>query len=102
MKEFLGDVYDQPQSEFYLTEKSRFADEYDKDKDGFLSGEELNSWLIPDIKQTAVDEADHLIESSGKTNVSIFRFSIVFIVYFAGRQAFHRRSCQQLRIVCWK
>jgi hypothetical protein len=47
IKEFLGDVHDQPQSEFYLTEKSRFTDEYDKNKDGFLSGDELNSWLIP-------------------------------------------------------
>jgi len=64
LKEFLGDVHEQPQSEFFLTEKSRFTDEYDTDKDGFLSGHELNSWLIPDIKKTAVDEAEHLIKSA--------------------------------------
>ncbi|KAI6241270.1 hypothetical protein M3Y99_00351900 [Aphelenchoides fujianensis] len=64
LREFLGDIHEQPQSEFYLTEKSRFADEYDKDKDGFLAGEELRSWLIPDVRHTAVEEAEHLISAS--------------------------------------
>ncbi|KAI6178435.1 hypothetical protein M3Y98_00500500 [Aphelenchoides besseyi] len=64
LREFLGEIHEQPQSEFYLTEKSRFADEYDKNKDGFLADEELRQWLIPDIHQTAHDEAEHLISTA--------------------------------------
>jgi hypothetical protein len=68
----LGDVHDQPESEFFVTEKSRFVEEYDVNKDGFLEGDELKAWLVPDIKQTAVDEAEHLIKSSTNTkHVSI-------------------------------
>jgi Ca2+-binding EF-hand superfamily protein len=56
-----------------LTEKSRFSEEYDKDKDGFLAGEELRAWLIPDIKQTAADEAEHLVKSADGNKVTIFK-----------------------------
>jgi len=62
LKEFLGETYDQPNSEWYLTEKNRFDVEYDKDRDGYLSGEEINAWLIPDIRTTAKQEAEHLIK----------------------------------------
>uniref|UniRef100_A0A914CKF2 Reticulocalbin-3 n=1 Tax=Acrobeloides nanus TaxID=290746 RepID=A0A914CKF2_9BILA len=61
LREFLGDTYEQPQSEWYVTEKSRFEEEYDKNKDGFLEGEELRQWLIPDIQASAVSEAEHLL-----------------------------------------
>lgn len=71
MKEFLGDIADQPTSEFYLTEKSRFTDEYDKNKDGKLDKEELVSWLIPNLNVVAREEAVHLIESADKDHVSL-------------------------------
>uniref|UniRef100_A0A914L461 EF-hand domain-containing protein n=1 Tax=Meloidogyne incognita TaxID=6306 RepID=A0A914L461_MELIC len=65
LAEFLGDLAnEQPKSEWFLSEQSRFQDEYDKNKDGVLDGEEMRAWLVPDLKQTAKQEADHLIESA--------------------------------------
>jgi Ca2+-binding EF-hand superfamily protein len=64
LKEFLGETYDQPESEWFITEKNRFLEEYDKNGDKYLEGEELRAWLIPDIKETAVQEAKHLISSA--------------------------------------
>ncbi|CAK5096042.1 unnamed protein product [Meloidogyne enterolobii] len=65
LAEFLGDLTnEQPKSEWFLSEQSRFQDEYDKNKDGVLDGEEMRAWLVPDLKQTAKQEADHLIESA--------------------------------------
>uniref|UniRef100_A0A183BU04 Reticulocalbin-3 n=1 Tax=Globodera pallida TaxID=36090 RepID=A0A183BU04_GLOPA len=63
--EFMGDMaHEQPQSEWYQTEKTRFREEYDKDGDGFLNADELRAWLIPDLSQTAKQEAEHLIENA--------------------------------------
>ena len=61
LKEFMGETYDQPSSEWFTTEKERFVNEYDLNKDGFLEGEELRQWLIPDMQQTARQEAQHLL-----------------------------------------
>ncbi|CAD5206514.1 unnamed protein product [Bursaphelenchus okinawaensis] len=67
-KEFLGEIYEQPQSEFYVTEKSRFKEEYDRNKDGYLDGEELVDWLIPNLHTVAREEAEHLFSSADKDN----------------------------------
>ncbi|KAE9548993.1 hypothetical protein FO519_007797 [Halicephalobus sp. NKZ332] len=64
IKEFLGDVFEQPNSEYYATERDRFNNDYDKDRDGFLEGKELKEWLVPDIRIDAAKEAEHLIEGS--------------------------------------
>ncbi|CAD5209377.1 unnamed protein product [Bursaphelenchus xylophilus] len=66
LKEFLGEIYEQPQSEFYLTEKSRFKEEYDRNKDGYLDGAELTDWLIPNLHTVAREEAEHLFSSADK------------------------------------
>jgi Ca2+-binding EF-hand superfamily protein len=45
-------------------------EEYDKNGDGFLEDEELRAWLIPDLTQTARQEADHLIENADSDKAS--------------------------------
>lgn len=69
LQEFLGDTFEQPNSEWYATEKSRFTDEYDLNRDGFLSGEELKHWLVPDLLDTAKQEAQHLIKTADEDKV---------------------------------
>jgi Ca2+-binding EF-hand superfamily protein len=64
IKEYLGDIFEQPTSEYYITEQNRFNNDYDKNGDGFLTGTELRDWLVPDIRETALAEAKHLIEGS--------------------------------------
>ncbi|VDM40819.1 unnamed protein product [Toxocara canis] len=66
LKEFMGDIGDNIESEWYTVEKSRFEDEYDADKNGFLEGDEINKWLIPNLNETARQEAEHLISSADK------------------------------------
>ncbi|KAF7627234.1 hypothetical protein Mgra_00009466 [Meloidogyne graminicola] len=65
LSEFMGDLVNEHlKSEWYLSEQTRFQNEYDKNKDGILEGEELRAWLVPDLWQTAKHEANHLIESA--------------------------------------
>lgn len=68
----MGETYDQPSSEWFTTEKERFLNEYDLNKDGFLEGNELRLWLIPDMKQTAFQEAKHLILIADEDKVILF------------------------------
>ena len=58
-----------------MTEKTRFNEEYDKNGDGFLEGEELRAWLIPDLTQTAKQEADHLIDNSDTDKANYFKIN---------------------------
>ncbi|XP_067141442.1 calumenin-A [Centruroides vittatus] len=51
-------------SEDYIVEKDRFDTDYDKNRDGKLSKEEVLLWLIPNNNDIAESEADHLIDSS--------------------------------------
>uniref|UniRef100_A0A0N5A799 Reticulocalbin-3 n=1 Tax=Parastrongyloides trichosuri TaxID=131310 RepID=A0A0N5A799_PARTI len=66
LKEYMQETHDNPNSEWYEVEKKRFEEEYDKNKDGFLDKDEIRKWLIPDIKDTARQEAQHLIENADK------------------------------------
>lgn len=93
LKEYLGETYDQPNSEWFATEKVRFQEEYDKNNNGFLEGEELKVWLIPDLKETSKQEADHLLESADTDKVKrlrkggmqgLFIFEIYVWFYFSG------------------
>lgn len=107
MKEFLGDVADQPQSEWlvskrplshfrYITEKIRFEEEYDKDKDGFLHGEELRHWLVPDISQTAASEVEHLFSMADADRVRSKK-QIQKIPYFRTENYRLMRSYKNMR-----
>ncbi|RWS28595.1 calumenin-A-like protein [Leptotrombidium deliense] len=66
-EEFVMDengVVPQLKSETYVSEKERFDYDYDVDKDGKLNKKEVLRWLIPDNRELAEAEADHLIASS--------------------------------------
>ncbi|MFH4975930.1 hypothetical protein AB6A40_002639 [Gnathostoma spinigerum] len=66
--EFLGEIGENPDSEWYTVEKNRFEEEYDVDKNGYLEGDEIKHWLIPDVQLTAKQEAEHLISEADKNN----------------------------------
>lgn len=68
LNEFLGGIAETEGAEWYELEKGRFMDDYDKDKNGFLEGDEIISWLIPDIKETARQEAEHLMNNADRDN----------------------------------
>ncbi|UXI14813.1 calcineurin-binding protein cabin-1-like [Sarcoptes scabiei] len=66
-KEFIsdenGNVPD-PKTEHYISEKDKFENEYDKNKDLKLDFDECISWLIPNNEEIAENEALHLISSA--------------------------------------
>lgn len=49
-------------SDNYLVEKERFEKDLDLDKDGYLDREEIMAWIVPNNSQTALVEAEHLME----------------------------------------
>uniref|UniRef100_A0A0K0E8B2 Reticulocalbin-3 n=1 Tax=Strongyloides stercoralis TaxID=6248 RepID=A0A0K0E8B2_STRER len=63
-EEFMHDTHGSSDSEWYKVEKDRFEKEYDKNGDGVLDGDEIRKWLIPDLKETAKSEAEHLIDKA--------------------------------------
>ncbi|CAB3408582.1 unnamed protein product [Caenorhabditis bovis] len=64
LSEYLGDIADQKNSEWYNIEKDRFYNEYDTDKDGQLTGDEIKKWLVPGPTVFGESEARHLIDMS--------------------------------------
>ena len=45
-------------------EKKRFYEVYDKDKNEVLDKEEIRAWLAPDVKQSAREEAEHIMHET--------------------------------------
>jgi len=65
LDEFLNDWHVKPSNldeDFDELETDRFNDEYDRNSDGYLTGDELLFWLSPDNTEIAIDEAEHLID----------------------------------------
>ncbi|XP_053213339.1 reticulocalbin-2-like [Panonychus citri] len=61
-------------SETYIIEKERFENDFDLDKDGKLDKKEVLIWLVPDNRETAISEAEHLLStcddnSDGKLSI---------------------------------
>lgn len=50
--------------EWLITEKDRFDNDYDKDGDGYLNGNEILSWILPSNDEVADDEVAHLFASA--------------------------------------
>lgn len=67
LQEFLVDeqgLLPDSKSESYVSEKDRFENEYDANKDGKLNRSEVLAWIIPDNEDMAEQEAEHLLLSS--------------------------------------
>jgi len=50
--------------EHLVTEKERFEYDLDRDKNGFLEGDELKHWIVPDNDDIANQEVEHLMDNS--------------------------------------
>ncbi|XP_055375624.1 reticulocalbin-2 [Condylostylus longicornis] len=62
-KEFVGGEAVDQDKEWLLEERTRY-EAADKDKDGFLTGDEIISWAVPNQEQIALEEVDHLFAIS--------------------------------------
>lgn len=46
-QEFIGDSAENHDKEWLISEKEKFDNDYDHDKDGVLNGNEILSWVVP-------------------------------------------------------
>lgn len=46
-QEYMGDTARDKDKEFLITEKDKFDNDFDKNRDGFLTGNEILSWMLP-------------------------------------------------------
>ena len=62
--EYFVELSSKEEKELYVSEKERFEQYYDLDRDGRLNDTEIFRWLIPDDGATAGAEAEHIMGKS--------------------------------------
>ncbi len=75
---FVGESDD---SQWYHEEKERFEQEYDTNKDGVLSREEVRKWISPDMMQSARDEAKHLLSETDTSKDQLLSYDEIVDKY---------------------
>lgn len=59
-KEFVGEEASRHDKEWLIAEKDKFDNDFDLNKDGVLTGNEVLSWVVPSNDEVAKDVANHL------------------------------------------
>lgn len=67
-EEFLGEEARGKDEEWRLSERVKFDGDYDRNGDGKLDSSEVLLWLAPDDRESAEQEAEHLIQSSDENH----------------------------------
>ncbi|XP_058446231.1 reticulocalbin-2 [Malaya genurostris] len=75
--------------EWLITEKDRFDNDFDKDGDGYLNGNEILSWILPSNEEVAEDEVAHLFVSSDEDHDDRLSYKEIIDKYdiFVGSEA---------------
>ncbi|XP_058819013.1 reticulocalbin-2 [Topomyia yanbarensis] len=75
--------------EWLITEKDRFDNDFDKDGDGYLNGNEILSWILPSNEEVAEDEVAHLFASSDEDHDDRLSYEEIIDKYdvFVGSEA---------------
>jgi len=63
-QEFVGERGKDQDKEWIVSEKERFDNDLDDNKDGSLDENEVYAWMVPDNEEVAKEEADHLFAGS--------------------------------------
>lgn len=72
-----------------LEQKDSFDNDYDKDHDGKLTGNEILSWIVPSNDEIADDEVDHLFGETDDDHDELLSFEEILEHYetFVGSEA---------------
>jgi len=73
-QEFIGDRAKHQDKEWLITEKEKFDNEFDNDKDGKLNGAEILSWVVPSNDEIADEEVSHLFVASDDDHDDLLAF----------------------------
>lgn len=63
-QEYIGDNAKSNNMEWLHAEKDKFDNEFDQNKDGKLTGNEIIAWVVPSNQEIAEEEVNHLFASS--------------------------------------
>lgn len=88
-QEYIGDRGQDQSKEWLISEKDRFDNELDQDKDGSLSAEEIKAWMIPSNNDIANDEVNHLFAGADDDVDGILTFNEILAHHdiFVGSEA---------------
>ncbi|XP_055542509.1 reticulocalbin-2 isoform X2 [Wyeomyia smithii] len=88
-QEFIAEQSRGHDKEWLITEKDRFDNDYDKDGDGYLNGNEILSWILPSNEEVAEDEVAHLFVSSDEDHDDRLSYQEIIDKYdiFVGSEA---------------
>ncbi|XP_014287225.1 reticulocalbin-2 [Halyomorpha halys] len=76
-QEFIGDKGRDHDKEWLISEKDKFDNDYDKDKDGKLNPNEILSWVVPSNDEIAQEEVMHLFASADEDHDNLLSFDEV-------------------------
>ncbi|XP_064121708.1 reticulocalbin-2-like isoform X2 [Macrobrachium nipponense] len=63
-QEYIGEKGKEQDREWLLTEKDKFDNDHDVDRNGILDRNEILSWIVPSNEDIAEDEVDHLFAAA--------------------------------------
>ncbi|XP_055638809.1 reticulocalbin-2 [Toxorhynchites rutilus septentrionalis] len=88
-QEYVAEQSRDHDKEWLITEKDRFDNDFDKDGDGYLNGNEVLSWILPSNDEVAEDEASHLFASSDEDHDDRLSYQEIIDKYdvFVGSEA---------------
>ena len=76
LEEFMNDYLTQPvghlehyDEDFLEEEKTRFHDDFDRDGNGFIEGDELKFWIGPDNTEIAIEETGFSLQFKKYANL---------------------------------
>uniref|UniRef100_A0A224XT31 Reticulocalbin-3 n=1 Tax=Panstrongylus lignarius TaxID=156445 RepID=A0A224XT31_9HEMI len=73
-QEFIGEKAKDQEKEWLLSEKDKFDNEFDKDKDGKLNANEILSWVVPSNSEIAEEEVNHLFVATDDNHDNTLSF----------------------------
>lgn len=76
-QEFIGDKGKNHDKEWLITEKDKFDNDFDKDKDGRLNPNEILSWVVPSNDEIAQEEVHHLFAAADDDHDNVLSFEEV-------------------------
>lgn len=88
-QEYAAELSRDHDKEWLLTEKNRFDNDFDKDGDGYLNGNEILSWILPSNDEVAEDEVAHLFASADEDHDDRLSYEEIIDKYdiFVGSEA---------------
>lgn len=72
--EYIGDRGVQQDKEWLVSEKDKFDNDLDLNRDGVIDLNEVHKWIIPDNDEIAIEEVDHLMATADENHDELLSY----------------------------